>query len=248
MLFICPDVETTDGFVKLIKHYLADAPIQESTLISSMAPGELSAIFSSLQPNHILISQCKGLTFDEASKNLIKQALSGFCMDIVIGKGPGARSVRLDLPKFTFVSCVNQVTRTTAELLPLFDYVIRVDDVNLPKICVTTIKEKSPYPITDEACDLIAYRSHYDVKATTKCLSRVIEYTQYSNQTTITKDLVEDAIELSGLGIVLDDYEETEDETLQLFREMNDSLRELKDDMNFIRNKMEDFLTANGIL
>lgn len=53
-------------------------------------------------------------------------------------------------------------------------------------------------------------------------------------------------MELSCLGIVIDDYLEDEEETLHLFRDMNENLHSLKDDVNFIRNNIEDFLTANG--
>lgn len=246
VLFICPDEETKNDFAKLLTNNPSIESVKATNLLPTMAPGDLAAVLTALQPGEVLISNTDKLSFDDTALKVIKDALSEFFMDIIIGKGPGARTCRIDLPAFTFVCCVSATSKTIADLSPFFDHIIKVDDVNLPKICVTAIKEHSTYALSDELCDIIAYRSHYNVQASIKCLNRIIEYAEFKNQTVITKELIDDAMELSGLGIVIDDYVEDEDETLRLFREMNESLRSLKDDVNFIRNNIEDFLATNG--
>lgn len=248
VLFICPDEETKCDFTKILTNSSFFEAVRATNLLSTMAPGDLAAVLTALQPGEVLISNTDKLVFEDTALKVMKDALSEFFMDIIIGKGPGARSCRIDLPPFTFVCCVSATSKTVAELSPFFDHIIKVDDVNLPKICITAIKEHSTFPLSDELCDMIAHRSRYDVQASIKCLNRIIEYAEYKNQQELTKELIEDAIELSGIGVALDDYVEDDDETLRLFREMNDSLRSLKDDVNFIRNNIEDFLAANGML
>ena len=244
ILFICPDDETRSNFTKLLINSPYFESVNATNLLNTMAPGDISAILTNLQSGGVLISNTDKLSFEEVTLKVIKDALSEFFMDIVIGKGYSARSIRLDLPVFTFVCCVGTSSKTIVELSPFFDHIIKVGDVNLPKICIAAIKEHSRFSLSDELCDLIAYRSHYNVQASLKCLKRIIEYAEFKNQIEITKELIEDAIDLSGLDVVLDDYEE-EDEALQLFREINENLRTLKDDVNFIRNNIEEFLVAN---
>ena len=100
----------------------------------------------------------------------------------------------------------------------------------------------------NEAYDLLAYRAKYDVKMSLRYLNRIIEYAKFQNAETITRDVVDDALELAGLGTYFEDIEEDNDEMMQVFREINDSLTSIKEDVSFMRSRMEDFLDANGIL
>ncbi len=248
VLFVCPDEETTKSFIELLKESYQESGFSETSLLSGIKASELAAMLTSLSPGDFLLSDSPKLTLDDEVKSLLKKAASDWAIDVLIGKGPGARSVRLDMPEFTFVLCVSQATATVNDLIGIFDHVIKVDDVNLPKICVSKIKSECTYPMQDEAYDLLAYRAKYDVKMSLRYLNRIIEYAKFQNAETITRDVVDDALELAGLGTYFEDIEEDNDEMMQVFREINDSLTSIKEDVSFMRSRMEDFLDANGIL
>ena len=248
VLFVCPDDETTQGFISLLNEEFPDSGCKTTSLLSNMRASDLGAILTNLAPGDLMVSQCRSLKLDEEIKSLLRQAATDFSIDIIIGKGPGARTVKIDLPQFTLVMCVSQASATVADLMPMFDYVIKVDDVNLPKICISKIKAECDYSIDSEACELLAYRAKYDIQLSLRYLSRIIEYAKYQNASIITRDIVDDALEITGMGIHFDDVEEDGDDMMQVFREINESLTVIKEDMNFMRSRMQDFLDANGVL
>ncbi|HHV7525962.1 TPA: AAA family ATPase, partial [Burkholderia orbicola] len=88
-------------------------------------PGDLAAILTALEPGDVLfIDEIHRL--HRSIEEVLYPAMEDFCLDIVIGKGPSARSVRLDLPPFTLVGATTRVGLLTAPLRDRFGVLSRL--------------------------------------------------------------------------------------------------------------------------
>lgn len=89
-------------------------------------PGDLAAILTALEPGDVLfIDEIHRL--HRSIEEVLYPAMEDFCLDIVIGKGPSARSVRLDLPPFTLVGATTRVGLLTAPLRDRFGVMSRLE-------------------------------------------------------------------------------------------------------------------------
>lgn len=89
-------------------------------------PGDLAAIVSSLEPGDVLfIDEIHRL--NRSIEEVLYPAMEDFCLDIVVGKGPSARSVRLDLPPFTLVGATTRAGALSAPLRDRFGVLLRLD-------------------------------------------------------------------------------------------------------------------------
>lgn len=246
ILLVCPDTETKECFITLLKSLKPSSNIRATTLLPELKPGDLGAIFTSLCPDDILLLENEKLTIEQECVEIIKSAMANYYLDIIIGKGPSARSVRLDIPRFTIVACVEKTSKSLASLLHQFEYVIKIDEENLPKICKAKIKAECPHQITDESCDYISYKAKYDVRTSVSYLKRVLEYLEFKNiETTVTRDLVEEIFDMAGIGVTFEESVD-DDEIFSLFKEIRNSLRDIQEDIHAVRGSVEDFIAANG--
>lgn len=245
ILLICPDAETKECFITLLKAQKNNPNIQFTSMLPELRPSDLGAIFTNLNPDDILLVENEKLSIDQDCVEIIKTAMANYYLDIIIGKGPSAHSVRLDVPHFTAVFCVEKTSKALSSLLHQFEYVIKIDEENLPQICKAKIKAECPYQITDESCDYISYKAKYDVRTSVSYLKRVLEYLECKNiDTTITRDLVEEIFDMAGIGITFEDP--VDDEVFTLFKEIRNSLSDIQEDMHYMRGKLQDFIAANG--
>lgn len=246
ILLVCPDAETKECFIALLKAQKNNPNIRATTMLPELRPGDLGAIFTSLNPEDILLIENEKLSIGQDCVEIIKTAMANYYLDIIIGKGPSARSVRLDIPHFTAVFCVEKTSKALSSLLHQFEYVIKIDEENLPKICKAKIKAECPHQITDESCEYISYKAKYDVRTSVSYLKRVLEYLEFKNiETTITRDLVEEIFDMAGIGITFEDAVD-DDEIFAIFKEIRNSLRDIQEDMHAMRGNIEDFIAANG--
>ncbi|MDR4151572.1 AAA family ATPase, partial [Bacillus thuringiensis] len=89
-------------------------------------PGDLAAVLTSLQPGDVLfIDEIHRL--HRSIEEVLYPAMEDFCLDIVIGKGPSARSVRLDLPPFTLVGATTRAGALSAPLRDRFGVLSRLE-------------------------------------------------------------------------------------------------------------------------
>ena len=92
-------------------------------------PGDLAAILSALQPGDVLfIDEIHRLP--RAVEEVLYPAMEDFCLDIVIGKGPEARSIRIDLPPFTLVGATTRAGALSAPLRDRFGVLSRLEYYN----------------------------------------------------------------------------------------------------------------------
>lgn len=238
ILFVCPDKLTTEYFISLLLKKKTEANSRFITLSPTIAASDLTGFLTGICEEDILITQVDSLNLTQECLDLFKSAITSFAIDIFLGKGASAKSIRLDLPSFTFVACVEQSSHTVSALLPCFEYVIKVQKVNMSRLCISKIKAETPVEISDEACELIASTANNDVRTSVWYLERVFEYLQLQpTQNAITKSFVEKVFDLAGIGVKIEEPID-EEEIITLFREIRDSLQAIQKDISTIHNEL----------
>jgi len=159
-------------------------------------PGELAAILTSLEPGDVLfIDEIHRL--HRSIEEVLYPAMEDFCIDIVIGKGSSARTIRLDLPPFTLVGATTRVGLLTAPLRDRFGVLSRLEyyqEHELSKIVKRTANLLN-IEIEEEAAVEIARRSRGTPRIANRLLKRVRDFAQVLGFEKISAHLAEDALE-----------------------------------------------------
>ncbi|QKN77972.1 Holliday junction branch migration DNA helicase RuvB [Bacillus pumilus] len=159
-------------------------------------PGDLAAILTSLEPGDVLfIDEIHRL--QRSIEEVLYPAMEDFCLDIVIGKGDTARSVRLDLPPFTLVGATTRVGLLTAPLRDRFGVHARLEYYEQRDLAhiVARTAELFEIGIDLRSAEEIARRSRGTPRVANRLLRRVRDFAQVLGNHAITKDIAEDALE-----------------------------------------------------
>lgn len=159
-------------------------------------PGDLAAILSSLEPGDVLfIDEIHRL--NRVVEEVLYPAMEDFCLDIVIGKGPSARSVRLDLPPFTLVGATTRAGMLSAPLRDRFGVLCRLEYYSVDDLKEIVIRSADIFEIelTIEAADEIARRSRGTPRIANRLLKRVRDFAQVKGDGVITEQLAHHALE-----------------------------------------------------
>lgn len=168
-------------------------------------PGDLAAILTNLQPNDILfIDEIHRL--NKNIEEILYPALEDFCLDIIIGKGPTAKSIRLDLPKFTLVGATTRVGSLSTPLRDRFGIVSKLELYSEKEL--TTIIERSSklldIEIEKEAAIELAKRSRGTPRIANRFLKRVRDYAAVLGNGTINLEIAKialDKLDIDDLGL-----------------------------------------------
>lgn len=160
-------------------------------------PGDLAAIVSALEPGDVLfIDEIHRL--NRAIEEVLYPAMEDFCLDIVVGKGPTAKSIRLDLPPFTLVGATTRAGSLSAPLRDRFGVLSRLEYYD--ELALTEIVRRSSRlfgaDIEDRATVEIARRSRGTPRIANRLLKRVRDYAQVRGDGRITESLATEALEL----------------------------------------------------
>jgi holliday junction DNA helicase RuvB len=159
-------------------------------------PGDLAAILTALEPGEVLfIDEIHRLP--RAIEEILYPAMEDFCLDIVIGKGPSARSVRLELPPFTLVGATTRAGAISAPLRDRFGVLCRLEyytEEQLTDIVLRT-SEILNTDIDNEGAIEIARRSRGTPRIANRLLRRVRDYAQVQSDGTISIQLANNALE-----------------------------------------------------
>ncbi len=167
--------------------------------------GDLAAILTSLAENDVLfIDEIHRL--NRNVEEILYPALEDFSLDIMIGKGPGARSIRLDLPKFTLVGATTRAGSLTTPLRDRFGIVSRLELYGVEDL--TTIVTRSSHilqiEIAPDAALEIAKRSRGTPRIANRLLKRVRDYATVFGDGNITLEIAKIALqklEIDDLGL-----------------------------------------------
>ncbi|MCJ7839918.1 Holliday junction branch migration DNA helicase RuvB [Lederbergia sp. NSJ-179] len=160
-------------------------------------PGDLAAILTSLEPGEVLfIDEIHRLP--RAIEEVLYPAMEDYCLDIVIGKGPESRSVRLDLPPFTLVGATTRSGSVSAPLRDRFGVLSRLEyytEDQLTNIIQRTAKILET-EIEEKGAIEIARRSRGTPRIANRLLRRVRDFAQVRADGVITRQLADQALEL----------------------------------------------------
>lgn len=159
-------------------------------------PGDLAAILTAIEPGDVLfIDEIHRLSV--AVEEVLYPAMEDFCIDIVIGKGPSARSIRLDLPPFTLVGATTRAGSLSAPLRDRFGVISRLDYYRMEEL--TEIVQRTAgildTEIDEEAAREIASRSRGTPRIANRLLRRVRDYAQVKGDGKITRDQAKKALD-----------------------------------------------------
>ncbi len=238
ILFVCPDTRTRAYFLHLLKN--KNPVAYRMTAFNSIEqPGDLAALLTNLGERDALVCEAQSANVQDGLIEIFSAALPSFSLDVVVGKGTSARSIRLDLPNFTFVACVANETSTIRKLLPYFEYVLKVDNTSLPNLCAAQLRSSAnaaAITIDDTACDLIISKAQYDATQSERYLKRILEYisTQENKVDRITRELAEYVFDISGMAAKFEAPSD-EDEMFSIFRDIQETLHLLRNDIQQMR-------------
>ena len=160
-------------------------------------PGEMAAILNSLQENDVLfVDEIHRL--NRQVEEVLYPAMEDYAIDIMIGKGAGARSIRLNLPKFTLVGATTRAGMLTAPLRDRFGVVNRLEfytDEELKTIVLRSAKVLN-VEIEEEGALELARRSRGTPRLANRLLKRVRDFAQVKYDGVITKKVANYALDL----------------------------------------------------
>jgi Holliday junction DNA helicase RuvB len=171
--------------------------------------GDLAAILTNLHAGDILfVNEIHRL--GRVVEEILYPAMEDYALDIVIGKGPSARSIRLSLPEFTVVGDTTRLALVTAPLRTRFGAIYRLDFYTVEAI--TTIIRRAAgmlqVPVDEGGLDEIAHRARGTPRVALRLLKRVRDYAQVRGDGTVDAPIARQALELLEVdSLGLDDLD-----------------------------------------
>ncbi|MGC8501471.1 Holliday junction branch migration DNA helicase RuvB [Desulfurella sp.] len=177
----------------------------DSSIVTISGPsiekvGDIAAILTSLDDKDVLfVDEIHRL--NRNIEEMLYSALEDFKLDIVVGQGPGAKTLRIDLPQFTFVGATTRIGMLTNPLRDRFGLVLRLDYYALDELLdiinrsalVLNIK------IDKDSAKIIAQRSRSTPRIANKILRRVRDLAQVKQIDKITKDITQEALKIINI-------------------------------------------------
>lgn len=158
-------------------------------------PGDLAALLTNLSQDDILfVDEIHRMS--RSVEEILYPAMEDYALDIIIGKGPSARSIRLDLPKFTLIGATTKAGALAAPLRDRFGVISRLE-IYKPNELKTIIKRSASIlniDIDDEGASEIARRSRGTPRIANRLLKRVRDFAQLSQDGVISKELADHAL------------------------------------------------------
>ena len=157
--------------------------------------GDLAAILTNLGENDVLfIDEIHRLS--KTVEEILYSAMEDFALDIIIGKGPSARSVRLDLPKFTLIGATTRLGAIAAPLRDRFGVQCRLEFYKPDELCfiIERAAEILGVAIEREGAQAIARRSRGTPRVANRLLKRVRDFAQVAGAQSITEQVADEAL------------------------------------------------------
>src|SRR5574341_641188 len=172
-------------------------------------PGDLAAILTNLRAGDVLfIDEVHRLAL--AVEEILYPAREDFSLDIVIGKGPSARSIRLQLPRFTVIGATTRLALLTAPLRARFGAVYRLDFYEREAMEAIARRAASllAVKVAPEGVTEIARRARGTPRVALRLLKRVRDFAQVRSDGTVTQEVAQAALDLLDVDVLgLDDLD-----------------------------------------
>ena len=167
--------------------------------------GDLAAILTNLNPGDVLfIDEIHRLS--RSVEEILYPAMEDYALDIIIGKGPSARSIRIDLPKFTLIGATTRAGQMTTPLRDRFGVILKLD-LYTPEELATIVRRNASIlnmKISDDGAVEIARRSRGTPRIANRLLKRVRDFAQIKGDGEINSEIANYALnklEIDELGL-----------------------------------------------
>ncbi len=218
-------------------------------------PGDLAAILSNLEPGDVLfIDEIHRL--HRAVEEVLYPAMEDYQLDIVVGKGPSARTVRLDLPHFSLIGATTRMSLISSPLRDRFGAVYRLDFYEPTELVDILQRSSKLLGVTTEpeAAQEIASRARRTPRVANRLLKRVRDFAEVKSDGVVTKSLAQqalDSLDIDPLGL-----DQVDRKILRFIIEkfqggpvgLNTIAAGVSEDMDTIEDIYEPFLLQTGFL
>lgn len=177
-----------------------DSNIRFTSATAITKVGDLAAILTNLQPNDILfIDEIHRL--NKSVEEALYPSMEDFVFDVVIGKGPSARTLRLDLPRFTLVGATTRFGMLSGPFRDRFGYVHRVSYYEIERLTeiILAASKKLNVELTRDAAEEIARRARGTPRIGLKLLKRVRDFAQIKLEGKVDGKTVHHALDLMAV-------------------------------------------------
>lgn len=167
--------------------------------------GDLAALLTNLAPGDVLfIDEIHRL--NRSVEEVLYPAMEDYALDIIIGKGPSARSIRLDLPRFTLIGATTRAGQLSSPLRDRFGVQLRLEMYSAEELLHITQRSAGilGIPIEPEGAMEIAMRSRGTPRVCNRILKRVRDFAQVRSKGVITREVADmalSALEIDSLGL-----------------------------------------------
>ena len=168
-------------------------------------PGDLAALLTNLNENDILfVAEIHRL--NRSVEEILYPAMEDYAIDIIVGKGPSANSIRLDLPKFTLIGATTRAGQLSAPLRDRFGVTLRLELYTPEELCLIVTRSAGilGVPIEEDGALEIAKRSRGTPRIANRMLRRVRDFAQVKAGGVITRRVADEALsalEVDYLGL-----------------------------------------------
>ena len=168
-------------------------------------PGDLAALLTNLNENDILfIDEIHRM--NRSVEEVLYPAMEDYALDIIVGKGPSARSIRVDLPHFTLVGATTRAGQLSAPLRDRFGVVARLELYTPEELCKIAVRSAGilGIEVEPEGAMELARRSRGTPRIVNRFLKRVRDFAQVIGDGVITKEIAAEALsrlEVAELGL-----------------------------------------------
>lgn len=160
-------------------------------------PGDLAAILTNLKDGDVLfIDEIHRL--NRAVEEILYPAMEDYAIDIIVGKGPSARSIRLDLTKFTLIGATTRAGLLTSPLRDRFGIINKLEHYSMEELKEIVLRSAGilNIPVDDQGAEEIALRSRGTPRIANRLLKRIRDYAEVKGDGEITLKLAHRALEL----------------------------------------------------
>lgn len=168
-------------------------------------PGDLAAILTNLEPHEVLFID-EVHRMNRTVEEILYPAMEEFALDIIIGKGPSARSVRIDLPRFTLVGATTRAGALSSPLRDRFGIINRLEYYTPEELerIISRAASILAIPIEKEGARELAARARGTPRVANRLLKRVRDFAQVKGEGVITATMARrglDLLEIDPMGL-----------------------------------------------